>query len=412
MRKVLILGKSARVSALAFYLSKFAKVYVAPGDVSMESFATIANIENFSTGDIAEFVAEHDISLTLVTDNALISKDFIEKFQDNGLPLFALNHRFFDLLKDKVAVKKFLYKHHILTPRFASFDKASIAYDYVRNANMPLIIKSNLGEYATICVSENIAKTAIDDLVVRDEQMLIEEYLGGITFSVYFITDGYKALPIGSAQNYNFALEGDGGVLTNGIGSCAPFYKLSDAHLAFMTTDVATPIIESFERQGEPIIGIFGVEAILTPDDRIYVTNLKPFISDADAQGILELLDIDLLKLIDDCLMGTFADIYEFIPQKESYALSAVLSSRNDGEIIDGLNNLCEDTKVAFYSVKKNKYLEYTTTSGKVINVTVCAGTISRARDMLYNEIAEISFNTKSYRKDIGALLAGNRGLI
>ena len=412
MRKVLILGKSARDSAFAKNIAKSAEVFVIPGNPSISEFATIPDIEISDTTSIIDFVMENDISLTIVSDYSFATQELINKFEANNLQIFVPNLNFINLLKDKLAVKKLLYKLRITTPRFASFDKTSVAYDYVKNLKNPVIIKSNINEFATICVNEKIAKTAIDDLILRGENVLIEEYINGQTFSIYFVTDGYKILPLGTAQNYNFSLEGDGGILTNGIGASSPYYKLTDGHIDFLTNSVANLLIEHFEQQENPLVGIFGLEVILTGDDRLFISNVKPFISDADAQGILALLDIDILKLIDDCLLGIFADTYEFIPLKDQNALSVVLSARNNDEIIEGLKNLDEDTLVSFYNINKNKYLEYETQKGKVLNLTVLAGTISRGREKLYKEVEDINFTSKTYRKDIGAIMAGNRGLL
>ena len=46
--------------------------------------------------------------------------------------------------------------------------------------------------------------------------------------------------------------------------------------------------------------------------------NLKNFISDADAQGVLSLLDIDLIKVIDDCLLGKYECIKYYVKQQAS----------------------------------------------------------------------------------------------
>lgn len=411
MSKVLILGKSAKESSLAKLLSKTSEVYVAPGNVTMKEFATLVDIPDFDAAKIVEFVLENDISLTIPVDNNSVSEDLLIMFEKNNLQIFTPNTQFLELTKDKLAAKKFLYKLHIPTPRFASFEKTQMAHDYVKNNKNVLIIKSNLNEYATICPNTKIAKTAVDDLALRNENVLIEEYVPGQTFSIYFISDGYKVLPIGTALNYNFSLEGDGGVLTNGIGSLAPFYKLTDSHIDYLTSSVAGSIMEYYE-QDTPLMGIWGLEVILTPDDRLLVSNIKNFVSDSDAQGILSLLDIDLSKLIEDCLMGVFADMYDYVPQKEQVALSCVLSSRNDDEIISGLSALDEDTLLSFFNGGKNNYLEYTTVKGKVMNLTVVSGTISRARAKLYEEVEEISFVTKSFRKDIGSIMTGSRGLL
>lgn len=412
MKKVLILGKGAQEYSLAKHLASCCEVYVCPGNPVIGEFATIVSIDNYNVKEIVDFVEKNEISVTIPVDKFSVTKDLISKFEEKNLQIFAPLMDVPDLFNDKVAIKKLLYKLHIPVPRFASFDKASVAYDYLKNARFPLIIKSNLGEYATICVNERIAKTAIDDLILRNETVLIEEYLYGNTFSAYFISDGYKALPVGNALNYNFALDGDGGVLTNGVGSCSPFYKLTDAHIDFLTSSIANPLIDYFEQSGKPFMGIFGIECILTDDDRLMVTNLKYFLSDSDAPGILSLLDIDLLKVIDDCMQGLFADIYDYIPQKDEYAISAVLSSKTEGESIEGLRNLDENTVVTLYRLNKNKYLEYETINGKNLIITTTAGTISRAKELLYSEIDEISFKSITYRKDIGAILSGNRGLV
>lgn len=412
MRKVLILGKSAKESSLAQTLAKECQVFVAPGNVTMSEFATLVDIPDYEPAKIVEFVLENDINITIPTDQNSITEELLTLYESNNLQIFSPNVNFVELLRDKVATKKLLYKLHIPTPRFASFDKANMAYDYVKNNKTTFIIKSNLGEYATICVNANIAKTAIDDLTLKNEQVLIEEYIQGQTFSIYFISDGYKALPIGAALNYNFSLEGDGGILTNGIGAISPYHKLTDAHIDYLTNSVASVINDYFEKLQTPILGIWGLEVILTPDDRLLISNIKYSLSDADAQGVLALLDISPLKLIDDCLMGTFADIYDFIPQKDLYATSCVLSARNNDEIIEGLKTLDENVLVSFYKANKNKYLEFTTIKGKVLNLTTISGTISRGKQLLYDEISGISFPTKTYRKDIGSLMAGSRGLL
>ncbi len=412
MRKVLILGKGVQEYALAKYLSSQCEVYVCPGNPAIGEIAQLVDIDNYDSEKIIDFVEKEGISVTIPVDKLSVLKDLAAKFEEKKLPFFAPVFDIPSLFCDKIAVKKLFYKLHFPIPRFASFDKANAAYDYIKNARFPLIIKSSISEYATICVNEKIAKTAIDDLLFRNETILIEEYLYGKTFSVYFISDGYKALPIGTSLNYNFSLDGDGGVLTNGVGACSPFYKLTDAHIDYLTSSIANSIIEYFEQTQKPYVGIFGIECILTDDDIIVVTNLKYFLSDADAPAILELFGTNLLQVIDDCLQGLFADIYEYIPQKEGNAVSLVVSARQDGETIEGLRNLSEDTILTMFPLKKNKYLEYETIKGKNLILTTISGTISRARESLYSEVTEINFKGMTYRKDIGAILSGNRGFV
>ncbi len=412
MRKILILGRSAQVYSLAKYLSSRSEVFVYPGNSVINEFTTTVKIENYSSAGIAEFVKNNEISITIPVDIEFATKELANIFEENKLQLFAPALNASSFFNDKIGIKKLLYKLHIPIPRFASFDKASAAYDYIKSAKFPIIIKSKLKESAAICVNEKIAKAVIDDLVFKNETILIEEFIYGKTFSIYFISDGYKALPLGTALNYNFSLDGDGGVLTNGLGALSPFYKLTDAGIDYLTTSAANSFIEYFEQQGTPFIGIFGFECILTDDERLIITNSKYFLSDTDAPGLLALLDIDLVKVINDCLEGLFADMYDYIPQKDCNALSLVISAKHDGDIIEGVKNLAEDTILTMYPLEKNKYLEYETVKGKNVILTTLAGTIARARETLYTEVKELNFKSITYRKDIGAILAENRGLV
>lgn len=412
MKKVLILGKGVQEYSLAKYLSKNNEVYVCPGNQIMSEFAVLVDIPDYNPANIAEFIEKNDISVTIPVDKNAVTSELISVFTEKKLQVFAPAFDTSVLFNDKLSIMKLLYKLRIPVPRFASFDKAGAAYEYVKNAKKPLIIKSNLKEYATVCVNDKIAKTVVDDLIFNDETVLIEEFLYGKTFTIYFISDGYKALPMGTALNYNYSLEGDGGVLTNGVGACSPFYKLTDAHIDYLTSTIANSIIEYFEQQGKPFMGIFGIECVFTGDEQLFVTNLKYFLSDADAQGILALLDIDFMKIVDDCLMGIFADVYDYIPQKDDNAVSVVISSYKEGQSIEGLKNLDDETLVALFPLTKNKYLEYETVKGKNLILTSIAGTISRAREIVYSEVGDINFEGKFYRKDIGAILSGNRGLV
>ena len=86
-------------------------------------------------------------------------------------------------------------------------------------------------------------------------------------------------------------------------------------------------------------------------------------------------------------------------------ATSLVLTCKNkenSSNIIYGLDNLDENTKIDFYpQVKKNKYLEYEADIGAVIVLTSIARTLSSSTKLVYNEAQCIDFKGLFYRKDI-----------
>lgn len=105
---------------------------------------------------------------------------------------------------------------------------------------------------------------------------MVEEFAHGKNFTVYFITDGYSALPLTSVANYNFMEDGDGGILTSGVGCYAPDYKISEVVISRVENVVRNALV-SVEKKGEPYVGILGVECVLTGEDKFYVTEFKPF---------------------------------------------------------------------------------------------------------------------------------------
>ena len=73
---------------------------------------------------------------------------------------------------------------------------------------------------------------------------------------------------------------------------------------------------------------------------------------DCDASAILEILDEDLYELFDSCIIGSFSDEADTIRLNDKFAASLVLNCKNKQNIeniINGLDNLDDDTNIVFY---------------------------------------------------------------
>ena len=234
---------------------------------------------------------------------------------------------------------------------------------------------------------------------------MIEDYVYGMPFSFYAITDGYKALAVGSSLNYKHALEGNGGQLTSGAGACTPNYKLTSEQEYFIMDNVIYPTLEYLDAQGNPYLGIMGIDGIMTEDGTLQILGWKSFMQDADAASVLDIIDEDLFDLFNSCIIGTFSDEVSSINMKDKYSVSLVLScnkKENKENSVQGLDNLDENTIVSFYpAVTKNRYLEFEANTGSVMVLTASASSAGRASDKVYAEAEEIDFEGKSYRKDI-----------
>lgn len=405
-KKILIIGNSAKEYALAKKLSLKHEVYVTPSSDTIKEFATCIDIREDKSSELLEFVMENVIDLTIPVSTMALKSDIVELFNKNNQAIFAPQRNTAKLVLDKALAKKILYKLRIPTPKFGIFEKQNMVLDYIKNLKNPFVLKTDDNNSAAIFTSYQVAKTLVESsFIEKNKRIIVEDYIYGTPFSFYTITDGYKALPIGSSITYKHSLEGNGGQLTSGMGACAPNYKLSIEQEYYLMDNVIYPTLDYCEIEGNPYLGILGVNGVLTDDGRMFILGWQSFMQDCDAQAVLDILDEDLFELFNSCVIGSFSDEVDGINLFDKYSASLVLTCKNKENVenaIIGIDNLEEETSLTFYpSVNKNKYLEFEANYGSVVVLTSSGTTASKAVKKMYQEAEDIDFKGKHYRKDI-----------
>lgn len=405
-KKILIVGHSLKEYVLAKALSENGhKVFVAPGYKEMAKFAELVDIREDNPEELLTFAVRNEIDLTIAPEKITISTDIAEVFNANSQLIFAPNKNSSNFACSKAFAKKFLYKLHIPTPKFGIFDKPAFANDYIKNAKYPLIISADsLSENSvqSVCTNYNIAKTCLSDMTFQNEEkVVVEDYQYGHKFSFYVITDGYQALPLGVVGDYKFLGEGDSGLYTSGSGAYLPDYKVSFDDVQELMETVVFKILDEQQRLGQPYLGILGLDCVLKNNNEILIIGFEPFLKDHDVWAVINSVDVDLLELFVACANGSFADDYEEIPIKDLSTVSCVLFSQKENSVISGLEKLSDETELAFWDVNTNEYFEKLTVKGRNVLVSQTAATLARAKQELYENIEEISFSGKKYRKDL-----------
>ena len=405
-KKILIIGNSASSYALAKKLSESNEVFVAPGSDTIKEFATCLDIREDSVSELLEFVLENGIDMTIPVSQKTINSEITKIFNKNEQAIFSSTKEACRIIYDKAFAKKLLYKLRIPTPKFGIFEKQNMVIDYIKNIKAPFVLKTNEVSSSIISTSLTTAKPIIDSyFAIKNQKVIIEDYCWGTPFNFYAITDGYKALPITSSISYRHSLDGEGGQLTSGMGACVPNYKLSNDNEYFLMDNVIYPLIEHLEREGNPYIGIIGVNGILSEDGNLQVLGLDNFFQNTDADAILDSIDCNLYKLFESCILGSFSDEIDYISQKDMSYTSITLICRNkenNQNTIYGIENLGEDTLLSYHpTTTKNRYLELEAQSGPVLVLTLAGRTTSSSTQKAYDEIKNINFNGLYYRKDI-----------
>lgn len=403
-KKVLIVGNSAKEYALVKKFKNYdCDIFVLSGNSAISELAECVDIREENVQEILEYVLENAIDLTIVTSEVAIKNNIAELFQTNNQLIFCPTAQSAQFTLSRSAGKRFLYKLRVPTPRFGIFDKLPLAIDYLKNAPMPQVIRADENSNSAdrlVCTTFAASKTFVEDLFNKDEnKVVLEDYVYGHEFTIYVVTDGYSALHLATVANYKFAEDGDGGILTSGVGAYTPDYKISSDIENSVMQNVVERVLASLQRKETPYLGVLGIDCVLTTDGNFVTLDFKPFLSDHDAEAVLNLVDENLLTLFEACAVGSFADDYEKIDVSDNSSVSCVISSRKKGEIIKGLELVESD--ITHFATTKNKYFEYETVEGKTLVLTKTAKTLSRARKHLYEDIELISFSGKKCRNDI-----------
>lgn len=407
-KKVFIVGSSACEYSLAKKMIAYenvSEVFVAPGNDAMKEFCTVVDIREQNVEELLEFALENAVDLTIASSDVAIKNDITTVFQNNNQMIFAPTHRSSEICSSKASGKKFMYRNRIPCPRFGVYDKPSLAIDYVTKSDIPIVVKTDsAGEKGVlVCHSTSIANAFVDELFIKDEnKVLIEEYIFGHEFSFYVVTDGYHAIPLGSVATYKNELEGNGGRISSGMGSFVPDYKVSSQVEQKIMQQIIYPTLNTLSNQHTPYVGVLGVDMVMNDEEQLFVINFNSFLKSPDAQSILATLDENLYDLFEACAVGSFGDDYESINISDKHAVSCVLCAKKNDAIIEGFDDLDEDTLVAHFNTRKNTYLEYETVAGRSLVLTRTARILSKAMFDLYEEVPVIKFDGMKYRRDIG----------
>lgn len=418
--KILIVGSGAVASALAKNLKEHTQeIYVAPGNnIPSDKYKNV-DIREDDLTELLKFALDNEITLTIPVSEKALRSDIVSFFQSNGQNIFGPVKDACNIAINKAAGKKFLYKLHAQTSKFGIFDKIQMAEDWLsgkseknnkqkstKEISFPVTIKcsekNTLGD-RLVCSTMTLAREFLDNLFSKGEtSVLIEEFVFGHNFTVYYMTDGYGAIPFAVVGNYKFAQDGDGGLYTNGAGCYTPDYKVNDTILS-RVSNIIKNSLSSLEKNGTPYVGILGIDCTITGDDKFYVNEFKPFLQDFDAAAVLNLVQDNLINIFNACTQGLFADEYEDILLNNLSSVSAVVTSRSSDTEITGLEMLDDTANIDFTNngCKQTNDGKILTGVGDIFVLTRSASTLTRAKTYLYEDLSYIDFSGIKYRKDI-----------
>ena len=145
---ILIIGSGGREHAISWKVSKsnkVKKIFVVPGNpgIGSEDKVQLIEIKSPTINDYIKIAHENEIDLTIVGPEVPLVDGIVDEFNKNNLKIFGPNKFTAQLEGSKDFCKKILNSANVLTASHESFSDSISAVKYIKEQNMPIVIKAD-----------------------------------------------------------------------------------------------------------------------------------------------------------------------------------------------------------------------------------------------------------------------------
>ena len=417
---VLVLGGGGREHALADKLASSPhckKLFIAPGNAGTSLLGQNVILDHNDHEAIKTFCVQETISLVIVGPEAPLVNGIVDFFSDDdwlkSIPIIGPASKGAALEGSKAFAKEFMQRHRIPTATYKSFSKNEMhaAIEYVAHHSMPVVLKADglaAGKGVLICQTADEAISELKEMFSgkfgdAGSTVVVEQFLSGIEFSVFVLTDGKDYVLLPEAKDYKRIGEGDTGLNTGGMGAVSPV-PFVDATLWGKVKDrIILPTIKGIEAENIPYKGFIFFGLINVNGDP-YVIEYNCRLGDPETEVVIPRLQSDLVEL---CMAAWHGKLSSFKVETDTrHAVTIVLASGGypgdfeKGKTIRGLDHV--DGSRVYHAGTKLYDDHVITAGGRVLAVTSMGSTLERAMEKSLRNAERIEFEGKYYRRDIG----------
>ena len=412
--KILVVGGGGREHAVIKAIKKnssVSEIYACPGNGGIGEDAICVNIKATDIDGIVKFAVENNIDYAIVTPDDPLCLGCVDALTEKGIPCFGPDKKAAIIEGSKAFSKELMKKYNIPTAKYEIFTDRLKAIDYLKECDMPIVIKADglaLGKGVIIANNLDEAIDAVNSMMEgkifgeSGSRVVIEEFLTGPEISVLSFTDGNVVVPMVSSMDHKRAHDNDEGLNTGGMGTIAPNPYYTDCVAKECMETIFEPTIKAMEAEGRTFKGCLYFGLMLTPKGpKVIEYNCR--FGDPETQVVLPLLESDLLTIMRATTFGTLASTEVKFSNGSAccviMASDGYPSSYQKGYEITIPEELKDSVYVAGATLKAGKLC---TSGGRVLGVTATSDNLADAVNKAYEKVSKIAFGNAYYRKDIG----------
>ncbi len=414
--KILVLGGGGREHALCWKINQsplVTELACSPGN------AGIAQICQCLSGDPLDVALQFGADLVVVGPDGLLADGVADKLRAAHIPVFGPSQSAARLESSKIFTKNLLQKYGVPSAKFAAFESADAAKNYLQSQpNGPIVVKADglaVGKGVVVAANRAEAIAGVDEVTQIAQstspgdggRIVIEEMMSGPEISFFALTDGQTLLPLIEARDYKRAFDGDEGPNTGGMGCFSPVADWTPQLREQVIETILKPTLAGLQAEKIEFRGVLYCGLMLTSDGPKVVEYNARF-GDPECQLIMARLQDDIVPILMACAgLGT-RKLSDFqLNWRGDAAVLVVMAAANypatprKGDRISGLNQRMSNETVIFHAGTETQNGEFVTNGGRVLGVAALGADLETARARAYEIVESIEFDGAQYRSDI-----------
>ena len=417
---ILLLGSGGREHAIACKLAqsrRCTQLFIAPGNAGTAMVGTNVNLNPEDFAEVGAFVTSNHVQMLVVGPEAPLVAGIADYFAQTpalrDVMVVGPSRQGAMLEGSKDYAKAFMTRHKIPTARYQTFtaDTLSEAEAFLDSLQAPYVLKADgLAAGKGVLIEDDLAtaKAHLREMLggkfgAASASVVIEEYLSGIELSVFVLTDGQHYLMLPSAKDYKRIGEGDTGLNTGGMGSVSPVPFADKAFMKKVEDRIVKPTVRGLRDEKIDYRGFIFVGLMNCGGDP-YVIEYNVRMGDPETESVFPRLKSDVVELFEHTAQGTLDECSLSVDSRTAACVMMVAGgypeSYKKGKEIS-LGTDIDDVQV-FHCGTKNADGRLLTNGGRVICTTALAPSLPEALLKSYNRAADINWDGKYNRRDIG----------